>query len=556
MQWGRRVSLPIEEPAQPRLERLFRFILAKRWWVVALHALVIIPSVWFALEVSHDNSLDRLIVSSDPDSIANRQFEGVFGAGEYVVLVAEADDPFLPAVLAKVDSLEQSLRAIPNLTTQSALSVYRRAHAGFAVAQADDFKRFATGTQMFVKQGLVGSHFLGIPLILSVHGTDERRQTIAAIDRAIAATEKNPAPLSHLGKVGQPYVDQQLDQSTSSSGKRCFALFVLFVILLNLFLYRSLRTLAAFLIALGASVAYTLGYVGMTGGVFTLVSALVPMSILISCTATLVYIHSRFVERPPERTIDEQLVFTLQNKALACSASLFATAAGFAALAVSDIRPIRQMGIWVAVGLVLTWLVVFTLFPALQKILATPTAREQKATGSWFFAFTDRLPAFSYRFRWLLVPGALVMCVIGTLALTGIPRAISPMKLETSGIEYLPHSSPLYRDTKRFEQAIGGLAVTEVWLKSAKTGAVTDADVGAGSIIFSRRSSAIRASARRWAWPRSSARCAICRERAISFPAIVTRSSRPPATSRRSCRTSRRCSATWTKGRSRRLTSR
>jgi predicted RND superfamily exporter protein len=50
------------------------------------------------------------------------------------------------------------------------------------------------------------------------------------------------------------------------------------------------------------------------------------------------------------------------NKFTACTASLFATAVGFAALAVSRIPPIRDLGIWVAVGLVMTWVAVFTLF--------------------------------------------------------------------------------------------------------------------------------------------------------------------------------------------------
>ena len=36
---------------------------------------------------------------------------------------------------------------------------------------------------------------------------------------------------------------------------------------------------------------------------FTLVSPMVPMTILVTATATLVYLHSRFVERPPERSV-------------------------------------------------------------------------------------------------------------------------------------------------------------------------------------------------------------------------------------------------------------
>jgi len=48
---------------------------------------------------------------------------------------------------------------------------------------------------------------------------------------------------------------------------------------------------------------------------------------------------------------------------------MFATAVGFGALAVSDIRPVHDMGLWTACGLVVAWIGCFTLFPALQSLL-------------------------------------------------------------------------------------------------------------------------------------------------------------------------------------------
>ncbi len=134
------------------------------------------------------------------------------------------------------------------------------------------------------------------------------------------------------------------------------------------------------------------------------------------------------------------------------------------------------MGLWVAVGLVMTWIIVFTLFPALQKILGTPTEQERKTAGQWFVGFTTWLPRWSYRFRWLLVPGALAMSAGGAIALFGLPGgALAPMRLETNPVEYIPHDSQLYKNTKRLEAKIGGLSMTEVWL-SGKFGSVSDAD--------------------------------------------------------------------------------
>ena len=469
------------------LDRVFRFVVAKRWWIVAIYAVLLGPAIYFATRVQSDNSIDRLIVPNDKEATTAHEFESVFGAGEYVVLLAEARDPFEPSVLAKIDALERKLGALPKVDANSIVSIFRRAHAGFEATpeQAQALRQFATGTDLFKRQGLVGKDFIAITLILAVKGTKERGEVVQSIDDAIRDVEQHPAPLTALRKVGYPYVNAYLDHDTRTAGFRYFPVFFLFVIVLNYVLYRSFRALLAFIVTLAVCVALTVGYVGVTHGMFTIVSQLVPMTILITCTATLVYLHSRFVERPPDRPQDDHQIFALKNKFLACTASVFATAVGFAALCVSQIRPIREMGIWVAVGLVFTWITVFTLFPALQKILNTPTQQERRqAGGKWFVSLTMWLPRWSYRWRWLLVPGSLVLCACGAVALFGIRGHLAPMQLKTDALEYMNHNSQVYKDMRRLEQALAGLSVTEVWLKSEKPGAVTDPDVVRGLSHF------------------------------------------------------------------------
>lgn len=321
------------------LAQAFASIIARRWYVLAFYAFLLLPSAYLAARVRQDNSIDRLIVATDLDYIATREFENVFGAGEFALLLVEADDPFSPAVVDRVDRIERALRTVPHVSANSALSVFRLARAGFepTAAQTEAFRQFVMGTDLFRKQGLVGDHSLAIGLVLETNGSEERERALAGVDRAIAESAAIPAPLI-LHKLGQPYVNVYLDD-TLRSAWRYFVLFVGCVVVLNLVLYRSLRTLAAFLITLGVCLAVSMGYIGATGGTLTIVSPMVPMTILVTATATLVYIHSRFVERSAGLSIDAHQVFALTNKFVACTASIFATAAGFAALMVSNIRP-------------------------------------------------------------------------------------------------------------------------------------------------------------------------------------------------------------------------
>src|SRR5512143_861269 len=213
------------------LPRAFAKIIAWRWFVIAIYALLLPASAYYAAKVGQDNSIDRLLARNDPDYLATRAFEKTFGAGEFALLLAEADDPFDPAVVQRVDRLERALQGIPRLTTNSLLSVYRRAKAGFQPTpdQVAHFRDFATGTDLFQRQGLFGKHYLAIGLVLDVRGSAERHETVAAIDRAIASVASDLGPVRRINRLGQSFVNVYLDDAQRTA-PLYFVLFAVFMI--------------------------------------------------------------------------------------------------------------------------------------------------------------------------------------------------------------------------------------------------------------------------------------------------------------------------------------
>ncbi len=448
--------------------RLARWIVEHPWLVVAFWVLCAPFAARFALSVQSDNSPARLIVENDEDYIQTRAFQKLFPEGDYVVLLAEAKDPFAPEVVARLEALEHAVAQVPHVRPLSALTIFKQTHPSFA-ATADDaaaFRSFATGTTLFRKQGLVGEGVLGIPLELQAERREDVQALLAAVDQAVAPFVDHPAPLTAVRKVGGAYVDRYLSEETQRSTLLFMPLFGLFIVLFNLFLYRSFRTLLAFALTIGVTILFTEAFAGVMGFVSTIVSSLVPLTVLVTCTSTLVYLHSLYVAGPEEGSLRDHQVFMMRNKFLPCSASIFAAAVGFAALAVSSIRPIREMGYWVAAGMVLTWIASFTLFPALQQLLKTPTSSERKTAGAWWPQIVEKIPSFSYRFRFVLVPGAVVLMLVGLCALLGVPRLIEPMPLETDALDYIDPHLPIYKDTRRFEATMSGLNVAEAWIKT------------------------------------------------------------------------------------------
>ena len=439
-----------------RPSRVLARIVRMRVAILAVYALLVPAAAFLAARIPSEGAIDRLMVPSDPDYAATRAFQKIFPEAQVVLLLFESRDPWSPESLARIDAAKAALRGVPRVAAFSILDALRRARPGAGPAE---LRRLALGTDFFRRQGLVGDGFLTLVASLDVHGAAERDAALAGIDRAL---EQSGA--GAVRKVGAPYVTSWLERQSSQASARAFPLFGVLLVGVVLFLYRSWRALLAIVLALGAAVALGFGVGAVLGYSRTIVSALVPLTILVTTLASLVYLHSRFVDQPEGVPLDEHHVAALRNKLLPVTASTLAAAMGFAALAVSRIRPIREMGVWTAVGLVLSWGVAFTLFPALQRALRTPTGRSVRVRSALYDRLSGSIPTFTFRHRRALTAGALALCGAGLVALFGIPGLVKGMSVEVDTLEYLDPSTALYRDLAWFRKNVMDLNIARVWV--------------------------------------------------------------------------------------------
>jgi len=453
--------------ASPKVVRLFLRILRARAWIAGAFLIFTAAGIYGALRVPDDPAIERLVVAGDPVAVATAQFDRLFPEGEQALIMLEAPDPLSLAALRAADDLEQRLSKIPEVKAHSLLDLYRRGSTTVEItaAEAGAVRKFATGTTLFRRAGLLGDHYIGIALELSVNSPAERNRALAAIDALVLPLETSGGPFTKVRRVGSPWLDAWLERQTGAATARFMPLFGVFLITLVLIIYRSWRALAAMVLTLGALVAIAMGLAHLFGWSHTVISTLVPLTVMVTTTATLVYVHSRFIEPDDSPTLLEHHARAIANKFLPCTASMFATAVGFGALAISEIRPVREMGLWTASGLIVAWVGCFTLFPALQSLLRTPMRTEQAPTARWFPGFVAALVPWSRRFRWALVGGALVLMICGAAALFGIPRLLAPLALEMDVLTYVNPSERVAQDTRHFEES-NGLDAVELWLQT------------------------------------------------------------------------------------------
>src|SRR5271170_171490 len=236
---GARVNMSV--PASPRVIQFFLHVLRARVWIAGVFLLLAAAGVYGALRIPTDSAIERLIVANDPVERATVEFDRLFPEGEQALIMLESPDPLSLAALRAADRFEHALAGIPQVEAHSLLDLYRRGAAAGEITPDDGerLRKFATGTPLFRRAGLLGDSYLGIGLELRVKSPAERDRALAAIDSLALPLENSGGPFSKVRRVGSPWLEAWLERQTGVATARFMPLFGLFLMVLVLIIYRS-----------------------------------------------------------------------------------------------------------------------------------------------------------------------------------------------------------------------------------------------------------------------------------------------------------------------------
>jgi predicted RND superfamily exporter protein len=286
----------------------------------------------------------------------------------------------------------------------------------------------------------------------------DREETLADIRRFVAShAAGSPFRLRITGPVA---AESELGDVVLRDLARLVPAMVLAVALL---LALCLRTPGGVVIPLAqvlATLVATLGLMGWAGVPVTLVTTVLPVLLMAMAMTDEIYLLERIAdhlalssqspEEPGEEPGDAGRVV---RAAAAAFADLtvplvlisLATAAGFFSFLGASMAPLRHLGLFTGIGLVLGMLFTFTLAPALIALLPPGwIVRRRGRRGETFSyeRFTARRPRAA----------ALGICALLLLALPGLLR----LRVEDSWIDNFDRRSPLVTAERRFNREFWG----------------------------------------------------------------------------------------------------
>ena len=285
----------------------------------------------------------------------------------------------------------------------------------------------------------------------------QRHQDIAAI-RTIMDDYRRDADL-FLGGVSMIADDMV---SFIKSDLKIFGLgILLFLILMLGIIFRAIRWILLPMLCCVVSVICMIGLLGWLGWEVTVISSnFISLQLIITMAITvhLVVRYRELLGLTPQAS-NHRLVFdTVQSKLVPCLYTVLTTIAGFGSLVVCDIRPVIAFGWMMIVGLIVSLVVTFVLFPAVLMLIPKETPRDRR---EWRFSLTSILARFTEA-RGSLIVG------ISALALVFSLIGISRLQVENCFIDYFGKDTEIYKGMKIIDERLGGTTPLDVILEFDK----------------------------------------------------------------------------------------
>lgn len=403
---------------------------------------------WQAGRIRFDFSMDRLFETGSAESEDHARFARDFGADDDSIIVAVGShDVFRPETLAALRDLQDAVKKRPGVK-----AVYGLPDAA-AFAPPGRARQEILASPLF-RGSLVSADgqvaCLWVALRDEVDTAEERKAELEALRETLRG---RPGEF-HL--VGLPVIEHEYVELT----RRDLATFlpiagVVFFVLLALY-YRTAAGTLLPLLAVGTGIAWILGLMSLGGVPLSLLSSLLPTLILVLGIADVVHLLDRYREDLADLSEKrEALSRTLRLMIGACFLTSFTTGTGFASLATTEVRTIREFGLLTAAGILLSYLLSMTLLPSALALL--PPFRPRAAGTSLWDRPLAAVARLNARRPWAV---ALAVAALLAAAVPGLLR----LRRESSWLHDLRSDNAVHRDHMFFEERLSGAFPLELRL--------------------------------------------------------------------------------------------
>ncbi len=230
---------------------------------------------------------------------------------------------------------------------------------------------------------------------------------------------------------------------------------LIFLILLLSIIFKQIRWVALPLLSCVFAGLVMIGLLGLVGWNVTVISSNFISLMLILTMSMNVHLIVRYRQLradQPQLSQKEAVFETTRKMVWPCLYTALTTMIGFSSLVFSGIKPVIDFGWMMTLGLMVTFLTSFLLFPSLLLFLNKSDKDLQRSDK---VAVTAGLANFTERHGIFVLAISAVLVVLSSLG-------ISKLRVENSFINYFSDSTEIYQGLKLIDDKLGGTTPLDI----------------------------------------------------------------------------------------------
>lgn len=325
----------------------------------------------------------------------------------------------------------------------------------------DDPERYAAdSTRIYKYDKGVGSLFSpdgkSIAMVIQIERNLSKIETDSVYYDIQDVVENFEFDQLHLaGKaIGQAYYIEQIKYEFTFF----FILGVILITVVLILIYRSIWGVTVPLIVVLLAVVWLMGVMGLFGKPIDIMTALLPLVLFVVGISDVIHLLSRFFEEVRNgNTKSQAITIAYKQVGRATFLTTVTTALGFFTLVSSSIIPVRQLGIYAAVGVFLAFILAFSLLPAILTLTKVPKLAYKEPSSSVWNKLVRTIFRFSLNNKWGI---SIASALIAGISLIGI----SMVEIDNFLLEDIGEGDPTRGSFEYFENNFAGARPFEMYI--------------------------------------------------------------------------------------------
>jgi len=233
---------------------------------------------------------------------------------------------------------------------------------------------------------------------------------------------------------------------------------VLIFIFILWYIFRRIRWVVTPLLICFISIISTGGILGLFGWEVTVISSNFIALQLIITMSIIIHLIERYRElniRYKNASQYKLVINTVLSKLIPCFFAIITTVVGFASLILSNIEPVINLGLMMSIGIIISLILSFIIFPILLLIIGKKDEFEKENTNS---SFTEKCSYIVENYGKTII---IVTIISVIFSITGSSRLF----VENSFINYFKSSTEIYKGMKVIDENLGGTSPLDIIIK-------------------------------------------------------------------------------------------